>query len=353
VWSFATEGAVWAGSTYDGGTVYAASDDGSVYALDAASGRERWRFSTAGAIRSRPTVAGRHLLVSSDDGFLYRLKTEDGGQHWRARLVERPAPRPAFGAEGFRYQHYASSAAVADGVVFVGSAEGHLDALEEQTGRRRWRFTTGDSVTSTPVIRDGAVYFGSFDGHVYALEADDGRLRWKYDTGAPVPSSPAWEAGRVIVGSRSYDLLALRGSDGARVWSYYYWFSWVESSPAVSGGRVYVGSSDAQLLLAIDARRGGESWRFDTGGSAWARPAVTPDAVFVGTVGVADYIVDHRATFHAVERATGRGLWQFEVARPEDAEVWGFPGSPAVGGGRVFVGATDGRVLAFDQTPSQ
>ena len=63
-----------------------------------------------------------------------------------------------------------SSPAVADGVVYFGSQDGHLYAVDIATGQERWRFRTESLVFSSPAVADGVVYFGSRDGHLYAVE---------------------------------------------------------------------------------------------------------------------------------------------------------------------------------------
>ena len=49
--------------------------------------------------------------------------------------------------------------------------------------RVKWTFPTGDRVVSSPVLHDGVVYVGSDDGHVYAIDAASGRQRWMFKTG--------------------------------------------------------------------------------------------------------------------------------------------------------------------------
>jgi outer membrane protein assembly factor BamB len=154
----------------------------------------------------------------------------------------------------------------------------------------------------------------------------------------------------VIIGSRSYDLLALNAGDGSIAWNYYYWFSWIESTAVVRDGIAYIGASDSQILHAIDAGTGRLVWEFDTAGSAWAEPAVSDDAVFIGAAGVADYMVKHDGGFFAVDRESGRGLWHIPSERPGEEKLWGFTSSPAVGDGMVFAGGLDGTVYAFSSS---
>ena len=45
-----------------------------------------------------------------------------------------------------------------------------MHAVDIETGLVKWTFGTGRWVFGTPVVVDGVVYFGSDDGHVYALD---------------------------------------------------------------------------------------------------------------------------------------------------------------------------------------
>jgi hypothetical protein len=68
---------------------------------------------------------------------------------------------------------------VANGVVYVGSNDGNVYALNARTGTLLWSYTTGwDVLDSSPVVANGVVYVGSWDSNVYAfglLGADQAR----------------------------------------------------------------------------------------------------------------------------------------------------------------------------------
>jgi outer membrane protein assembly factor BamB len=115
--------------------------------------------------------------------------------------------------------------------------------LNASSGVAVWNYTTGGSVASSPAIANGVVYVGSGDNRVYALDAADGALLWDFTTGGDVASSPAVADGMVFVGSYDGKVYALNASDGAFVWSYATG-AMVVSSPAVADGMVYVGSYD-------------------------------------------------------------------------------------------------------------
>jgi len=79
-----------------------------------------------------------------------------------------------------------SSPAVVGGVVYVGSNDGRLYAIDEATGSLKWKLATGARVSSSPAVADGVVFFGSYDGNFYALDAATGKVMWKFKNGASV-----------------------------------------------------------------------------------------------------------------------------------------------------------------------
>ena len=79
-----------------------------------------------------------------------------------------------------------SAVTVAGGRLFVSSIDTHtVHALDEETGRSLWSYTTGGRVDSPPSCYRGLLLFGAADGYVYALRASDGVLTWRFRA-APV-----------------------------------------------------------------------------------------------------------------------------------------------------------------------
>ena len=145
-----------------------------------------WSFPTGGSVQCSPAVAGGVVYVGSDDSNVYALDAATGAKAWSFRT----------GNSIF------SSPAVADGVVYVGSEDGNVYALDAATGAKAWSFPTGDVVDTAPAVADGVVYVGSGNNNVYALDAATGAQAWSFPTGAPVTfSSPAVADGVVYVGS--------------------------------------------------------------------------------------------------------------------------------------------------------
>jgi len=125
-----------------------------------------------------------------------------------------------------------------------------------------WRFKTAGRIRATPAIADGVVYVGSMDGHLYAVDAQSGTEKWKFKTAGnkyfplgEVQSSPAVGDGMVYFGSRDGALYAIDTAKGALRWKADQEnFSWVISGPALYKGMVIVGTSDAQNIKAYDAK---------------------------------------------------------------------------------------------------
>src|SRR5579863_1313337 len=225
-----------------------------------------WSFTTGGEIYlSSPAVANGVVYVGSTDFNLYALNSSTGALLWKYAT-----------ANGVY-----SSPAVANGVVYFGSQDSNFYALNATTGALLWKYTTGSAVLCSPTVANGVVYVGSYDNSLYALNASTGVLLWKYTTGLYIDaSSPAVANGVVYVGSVDGSLYALNTSTGALLWKYAT-ASGVESSPTVANGVVYVGSDDGNVY-ALNAHTGALLWKYTTGSAVYSSPAWANGVVYVG-----------------------------------------------------------------------
>ena len=73
-----------------------------------------------------------------------------------------------------------SAPTVVNGLVYVGSNDDNIYALDAATGAVVWKFLTGQPCESSPAVVDGVVYVGSIDQNVYALNATTGTSIWVY-----------------------------------------------------------------------------------------------------------------------------------------------------------------------------
>jgi len=356
VWSEEIGAPIWAPLMHDDGVLYFGSDDSTFTAFDVESRVVKWQFRTGGRIRSAAGIIGEFVIFASDDGFLYALYPETGEEVWRFDIgsagFERvlPAVDPPY---SYDYRH--SSPMDHAGVIYIGSADGALYAIYNDTGLLFWKYQTGGPIRSTPVTDGFNVYFGSWDGYVYAVDVHFGTLSWKFDTGGIVQGSPATGAGSVFVGSRSANVFALDAETGEEKWRHVHEDgSWVESSPVFDRGVVYVGSSDALTLFALDAETGESIWEYHTSGWSWATPVLADDVVYIGGLSASPYYfegVELRPGFHAVGQETGTRLWEFT---PEPVEGNGYLtggvfSTPVIANGIIYAAGIDGRLYAIKQ----
>ena len=236
-----------------------------------------------------------------------------------------------------------SSPAVVGGIVYVGSGDQNVYALNAATGAQIWNYTTGDFVYSSPVVADGKVYIGSGDeygglgnGTIYCLNASSGAFIWSYAAPPWVESSPAVVGGVVFVGSGNGKVYALNASNGAFIWNYLTGGS-VFSSPAVAGGVVYVGSEDDKVY-ALNAATGAFIWSYTTGNWVLSSPGVADGKVYVGSWDWKVYCLD---------ASTGAFIWSYRTTAST------IDGSPAIADHIVYIGGDDHTVYALGPMPTQ
>jgi outer membrane protein assembly factor BamB len=227
-----------------------------------------------------------------------------------------------------------SSPAVVNGVVYVGSLDNNVYALNATTGLKLWNYTTRGAVIGSPAIVNGVVYASSEDYNIYALNATTGAKLWNYTTKSYIVSSPAVANSVVYVSSDDNNVYALYANNGTELWNYATRGYIGSSSPAVANGVVYVGSSDCNVY-ALYANNGTKLWNYTTGNSVLSSPAVANGFVYVGS---AD------GNIYALNATTGSKLWSYATG----TMVLSSPSSPAVVNGVVYVGGFDGNVYALN-----
>ena len=178
--------------------------------------------------------------------------------------------------EGFE-----STATVQGGAVYAGSLDGHVYALDLDTGRELWRFAAGAPVKSSPSVREGTVFFGDEDGVFHAVDAKTGEGRWRFEAGAEIVSSANFAAGCVVFGSHDESLYCLEPADGKLRWKVET-EGYVFGTPAVAEGLVYSAGCDG-VLRTVRAADGVQLREAEVGGYVGASPALTGGRAYFGT----------------------------------------------------------------------
>ena len=98
-WAFGFPGAAatYGQPTSVGGKLYVGSEDGTVYALDSATGCMWWRFKASATVKTAISVGekGTTAYFGDTNGFVYALKVADGSVVWKARPGSHP-PRASW-----------------------------------------------------------------------------------------------------------------------------------------------------------------------------------------------------------------------------------------------------------------
>jgi outer membrane protein assembly factor BamB len=320
--------------SYDSATVFFASKDHQIVAIDRRAGTVRWKSSTGngpgGATGGFNSVVAGDVVVLGDVD-LYAFNRTTGTLAWSFRASDDDETGShALGTDGTVV--YASSyfgrvyaldshsglptwvtqlsgpgdvrtttfdPVAGGGQVFVGLSHdtnpstGGLAALDAATGRLLWvrEFTPripdlGSDCNGGVVLAGGLVIASADDGQIYGLDTATGAVRW---VAPPIPRYPtgddralALANGLVIASSNSGFATGIDAATGAIRWSV-----------QIDGASLtYHVSTDAQLavfstlsgeIITADPQTGEVRWRTGLGkegGNFWGYDTVAPDQVF-------------------------------------------------------------------------
>jgi outer membrane protein assembly factor BamB len=328
--------------------VYFVSYDGNFYALNAETGALKWKFATGGERRFE--AKGLH------------------GMQPKNQTIADP------------FDIYLSSPVVAEGMVYFGSGDGYLYALDAAAGDLRWKFKTGDVLHASPAYVNGVVFVGSWDSYFYAVDAKTGAEKWRFHGGEDplihnqvgFQSSPAVIDGTVYTGCRDAQVYALDAATGKEKWRFDNALSWVITSPAVTKGKVFFATSDSSLYHVADAATGKSLVRQQGKAYMFSSPAIAGNVAFIGVM---------NGTLEARDANTGELLWDYQtdaskqnrgwvltadrkfnqpllffdnwfeaplLAQDRQLSVGSIFSSPLVANGVVYFGSTDGFLYALE-----
>lgn len=111
------------------------------------------------------------LYTGSREGTLLAIDHLDGDVRWERNLAGPVASTPVLAELG-------------DGggrVLLVGTDNGVLFALDPDTQEERWRYVTDGRIRSRAVVLEGVVYFVNSRDQVFALDVRTGTWRWQYE----------------------------------------------------------------------------------------------------------------------------------------------------------------------------
>ena len=227
-----------------------------------------------------PAFGDRLMYISGVDGYLYAIDRDfrDGSaednedQSWRQPVGDEQDLQPLVAAPALHRDPDLP-------LVLVGSEDGNLYAYDaEKRSNALWTFRTGGKIWSTPVIRNGIVYFGSHDNNVYAVNVLDGDEEWRFTTGGVVAGKPLLFDGLVVVGSFDKKLYGLEAESGVKSWELegdnFFW-----AGAVANESTIFAANMDGNIY-AVD-KLGNLLWKHDLGSAIVSRPALVTGALVV------------------------------------------------------------------------
>ena len=195
------------------GLVFVGAVDGYVYALSIEDGDERagWKRAarTDPALDPQPIIGAPVLteIVRSDTGpsTILIIVSEDGNLYAYNAASGEELPWSPYRTDGKIW----STPSVQNGIAYFGSQDHSVYAVDLRDGSLLWRYQTGGPIVSNPLLFSGKVFIGSFDRRLYALDADDGELEWEFESANWFWAGPVTDGETVLAPSMDGYVYAL------------------------------------------------------------------------------------------------------------------------------------------------
>ncbi len=333
-WRFKANAAVYATPVSDGKNLYFANAKGQLFAVDLA-GEKLWSrtftMDVGEGIPPREEVFDAPLICFEDtlvaasaDGMIYALHAATGETRWATTL-----DASILGSVNYQAGNPEAAPPVNARLYVIDQGTGELHCLDFKTGTPLWKTDGIDRCDGSPGIGAGKVVFGSCAAALHVFSAGDGSLLREIaiDDDSQVAGGVAMIGDSVYSGSRSGKVIHANAKTGVTAWTNQVCEYEVFTTPAVNDARVVIGASDGGFY-ALDRKTGKQQWAFMTEGDPLS-PVIAGDKV----VAVSD------GTIYLMRLEDGKKLWAFEVS---DTIT-----SPAIVGNLVVVGSEDGSVAAF------
>lgn len=309
-----------------GETVVVAGSDGTVAALDAASGRDLWRTNVGAPIAAGVGSDGALTAVITRVNDLVALAA--GREVWRQKL----------GAQGF------TAPFVGGGRVFVLAADRSVSAFDGQSGRKLW---TQQRPGEPLVLRQAGVILAVGDtlvvgqaGRLAGLNPVNGSIRWEAPIASPRGTNDIERlvdlVGRVSRVADTVCARAFQTSVGCvdTVRGTVLWTKPANGSDGVHGDErnVFGSETDGKLV----------AWRRDNGERAW----VTDRLQYRGltaplAVGRSVVVGDSTGLLHLLSREDGSLLTRLATDGSPIAAA------PVIAGNTMIVVTRNGAIFGF------
>jgi len=176
------------------GIVYYGSWDNRVHALRLSDRKEIWSYDTGERVNTSPAFSKGRIFIANQAGTVYALDAKTGKLAWEASSASGP-----LGSREFFY----ATPVVAYGRVFIGNSDGTMFAFGAKSGNLLWARPLGTYIYASAAVYDKKVYTGTYDGKLFALDAATGDTKWSKEMESSVHSAPVVMDGLVYAAACS------------------------------------------------------------------------------------------------------------------------------------------------------
>jgi polyvinyl alcohol dehydrogenase (cytochrome) len=391
-WAFGFPGAAatFGQPTSYAGKLFVGSEDGTVYALDAATGCLWWMFKASATVKTAISVGngGTTAFFGDTNGNVYALKIADGSLIWETHPEPHSAARITgspllLGTRLYVPISSGEEGASADPAYPCCTFRGSVIALDTATGHQVWKaYTITEESKPTRRSAQGVQYFGPSGAAVWSSPTADLAAHAIYIATGNNYSDPATEMSDAII--------AIDIKTGKRLWSRQLMPKDVWNSGCVAekkdncpakkgddydfgappilktlpdGRRIILAAQKSGVIYALDPDRRGQilwSSRISKGGPLggveWGGAANSRYAYFP----VSDFDFDNPNVgggVFALNLSTGKQVWHVDPPKPACAGQYGCSPAqmapPTLIPGILFAGSLDGHLRAHDTRNGQ
>ena len=206
------------------------------------------------------TIGGVLQVVSAQgDGWVRGYEAETGKKLWEFDTNPKDAVWPRTRNE------LIATPVIYEGKVYIGNGQdpehgegiGHFYAIDAtkrgditESGRI-WRFDKIRRSISTAAIADGLVYVADFSGYLHCLDAKTGQEYWVHDVLAAVWASPFVLDGRIYLGDEDGDVLVLQAGKQLKVLHEMNMGSAVYGTVVPANGALFINNRSQLFSLAL------------------------------------------------------------------------------------------------------
>jgi outer membrane protein assembly factor BamB len=189
-----------------------AQGDGWVRGYEAATGKKLWEFDTnpkdsvwprtRNEVISTPVVFENHVYIANGQdpehgegvGHMYAIDATKRGDITRTGLVWHYD----------KIRRSISTAAIADGIVYIADFSGFLHCLDMRTGEPYWTHDTFAAIWGSPILIGDKVYLGDEDGDVVVMQHGKAKkLVAEMNMGSAVYSTVTPANGTIFLNNRT------------------------------------------------------------------------------------------------------------------------------------------------------